>query len=62
MNKRLALTSHRVADWARHDLLAFFFLPDNSKDGVGNHAYERRDNQYRHELTHDATLRVHSLD
>ena len=54
------LHSLRVQSWTAICLLIFF--PDKSKDGVGDDAYERRNDQYRQELTHDVALRMHSLD
>jgi hypothetical protein len=32
------------------------FLPDKSKDDVGNHAHNRRDNQHHQKLTHGMPL------
>lgn len=37
----------------RHTICSLVFLPDKSNDSVGNDAYERWNDQYRQELTHD---------
>ena len=50
------LHSLRVQSWTAICLLIFF--PDESKDSVGDDAYERRDNQYHQELTHNVVLRA----
>jgi len=54
------LHSLRVQSWTAICLLISF--PDESKDSVGDDAYERRDNQYNQELTHGFTLLAQNID
>ena len=54
------LHSLRVQSLTAICLLISF--PDELKDSVGDDAYERRDNQYHQELTHDFMLLVQSID